>query len=43
MRRVVYHVMDISEIKQRLELTLRLVEPPTIEEVLEEVSTRGVL
>jgi len=36
--------MDISEIKQRLELALRPVEkPPTIEEVLEEVSTRGVL
>jgi hypothetical protein len=36
--------MDISEIKQRLELALRLVEkPPSIEEVLEEVSTRGVL
>jgi hypothetical protein len=35
--------MDISEIKQRLELALRPVEPPTIEEVLEQVSTRGVL
>ncbi len=36
--------MDISEIKQRLELALRLVEkPPTLEEVLEQVSTSGVL
>jgi hypothetical protein len=36
--------MDISEIKQRLELALRPVEkPPTIEEVLEQVSRRGVL
>ncbi|MFZ8807183.1 MAG: hypothetical protein ACO2PN_03645 [Pyrobaculum sp.] len=36
--------MDISEIKQRLELAVRLVEkPPTPGEVLEEVSTRGVL
>jgi hypothetical protein len=36
--------MDISEIKQRLELALRLVEkPPSIEEVLEQVSRRGVL
>ena len=44
MRRGVHHVMDISEIKQRLELALRPVEkPPTIEEVLKEVSTRGVL
>ncbi|MCC6036340.1 MAG: hypothetical protein LM559_04730, partial [Pyrobaculum sp.] len=44
MRRVVYHVMDISEIKQRLELALRPVEkPPTLEEVLEQVSTHGVL
>jgi hypothetical protein len=35
---------DISEIKQRLELALRPVEkPPTIEEVLRQVSTRGVL
>ena len=35
---------DISKIKQRLELTLRLVEKsPILEEVLEEVSTRGVL
>ena len=35
---------DISEIKQRLELALRPVEkPPSIEEVLEQVSTHGVL
>jgi len=42
MSRGVYHVTD-NEIKQRLELALRLVEPPSIEEVLEQVSTRGVL
>ena len=43
MRRVVYHVTD-NEINQRLELALRSVEkPPSIEKVLEEVSTRGVL
>ncbi|NAZ33545.1 MAG: hypothetical protein GU356_04580 [Pyrobaculum sp.] len=30
-------------IKERLELALRPAEPPTLEEVLEEVSTRGVL
>ncbi len=42
MRRGVYHVMD-NEIKQRLELALRPVEPPTLEEVLEQVSRRGVL
>ncbi len=36
--------MELNKIKQRLELALRLVEKlPTIEEVLEEVSTRGVL
>jgi hypothetical protein len=36
--------MDVSEIKQRLETALRPVEkPPTLEEVLEEVSTHGVL
>jgi hypothetical protein len=36
--------MELNEIKQRLELALRPVEkPPTLEEVLEEVSTRGVL
>jgi hypothetical protein len=44
MYRVVNHVMDINKIKQRLELALRPVEkPPTIEEVLEQVSTHGVL
>ncbi len=32
------------EIKERLELALRLVErPPTLEEVLEQISTHGVL
>ncbi|MFZ8841511.1 MAG: hypothetical protein ACO2PM_21845 [Pyrobaculum sp.] len=41
--RVVYHFMDINEIKQRLELALRPAEPPTLEEVLKQVSTRGVL
>ncbi len=36
--------MELNKIKQRLELALRPVEkPPTIEEVLEEVSTHGVL
>lgn len=36
--------MDISEIKQHLELALRPVKkPPTIEEALEQVSTHGVL
>jgi hypothetical protein len=43
MYRVVYHVMDISEIKQRLEPALRPAEPPTLEEVLKQVSTHGVL
>ena len=44
MRRGVYHVMDTSEIKQRLELALRPVErSPSIEEVLKQVSTHGVL
>jgi len=43
MRYIVYHVMDISKTKQRLELALRPAEPPALEEVLEEVSTRGVL
>jgi hypothetical protein len=33
----------INEIKQRLELALRPAEPPTPEEVLEQVSRRGVL
>jgi hypothetical protein len=35
--------MELNEVKQRLELALRPAEEPTIEEVLEEVSTRGVL
>jgi hypothetical protein len=36
--------MELNKIKQRLEPALRSVEkPPTLEEVLEEVSTRGVL
>jgi hypothetical protein len=35
--------MDVNDVKQRLELALRLEKPPTLEEVLEEVSTRGVL
>ncbi len=36
--------MDRNEkIKERLELALRLEKPPTLEEVLEQVSTRGVL
>jgi len=36
--------MDRNKIKERLELALRLVEkPPTLEEVLERVSRRGVL
>ena len=36
--------MDINKIKQRIELALRSVEKsPSIEEVLEEVSTHGVL
>ena len=42
MSRGVYHVTD-NEIKQRLELALRPAEPPTIKEVLEQVSRRGVL
>jgi len=33
----------VNEIKRRLEPALRLAESPTLEEVLEEVSTRGVL
>jgi hypothetical protein len=33
----------LNKIKQRLELALRPAEPPTLEEVLEEVSRRGVL
>ncbi len=35
--------MDRNKIKERLELALRPAEPPTHGEVLEEVSTRGVL
>ncbi|MCC6035467.1 MAG: hypothetical protein LM559_00230 [Pyrobaculum sp.] len=35
--------MELNKIKQRLEHALRPAEPPTIEEVLEEVSIRGVL
>ncbi len=36
--------MELNEIRQRLELALRPVEkPPTLEDVLEWVSTRGVL
>ena len=35
--------MELNEVKQRLELALRPAEEPTIEEVLEEVSIRGVL
>jgi hypothetical protein len=35
--------MELNKIKQRLELALRPAEPPTLEEVFEEVSTRGVL
>jgi hypothetical protein len=35
--------MDRNRIKERLELALRPAEPPTIEEVLEQVSRHGVL
>jgi hypothetical protein len=35
--------IDKAKIKERLELALRPAEPPTIEEVPEQVSTRGVL
>jgi hypothetical protein len=35
--------MELDKIKQRLELALRPAEPPTLEEVLEQVSRRGVL
>jgi hypothetical protein len=35
--------MELNKIKQRLELALRPAEPPTLEEVLEQVSTHGVL
>jgi hypothetical protein len=43
MRRGIYHVMDVNEVKQRLELALKPAKPPTIEEVFEQVSRRGVL
>jgi len=44
MRLGVHHVMDRKEkIEERLELALRSAEPPTLEEVLEQVSTHGVL
>ena len=35
--------MELNEIKQRLELVLKPTEEPTLEEVLKQVSTRGVL
>jgi hypothetical protein len=35
--------MDRNRIKERLELALRPAEPPTLEEVLRQVSTRGAL
>jgi hypothetical protein len=35
--------MELNKIKQRLELALKPAKPPTLEEVLEHVSTRGVL
>jgi hypothetical protein len=35
--------MELNKIKQRLELALMPAKPPTIEEVLEQVSRRGVL
>ncbi len=35
--------MELNKIKQRLELALRPAEPPTLEEVLEQVSRHGVL
>jgi hypothetical protein len=35
--------LELNKIKQHLELALRPVEPPTIEEVLGHVSRRGVL
>jgi hypothetical protein len=43
MHRDIYHFMDISEIKQRLELALRPAEPQALEEVLDQVSRRGFL
>ncbi len=42
MNRGVYHVTD-NEIKQRLELALRPAKPPMREEVLKQVSRRGVI
>jgi len=35
--------MELNKIRQRLELALKPAKPPTLEEVLEQVSTRGVL
>ena len=35
--------MELNKIKQRLELALKPAKPPTLEEVLEHVSERGVL
>jgi hypothetical protein len=43
MRRGIYHITDVNEVEQRPELALRLEKPPTLEEVLEQVPTRGVL
>jgi hypothetical protein len=43
MRRGVYYVMDMNKIKERLELALRPAKPPTLEEVLEQVSRHGIL
>ena len=34
---------SVDEIRRRLELALRPAEPPTVEEVLEQVSRHGVL
>jgi len=39
----IYHIMDRNKIKERLELALKPAKLPTLEEVLEQVSTRGVL
>ena len=35
--------MEVNEVNQRLQIALRPAEPPTLEAVLEKVSTRGVL
>ncbi len=43
MRRGVRRDMELNKIKQRLELALKPAKPPSIEEVLEQVSTHGVL